>query len=711
MPAPLHKNISALFAPKSVCVLGASRDPGKIGHILLNKMLQGAFSGKIFPINPYADKILGLATLRKPGDIPALHLPLDLAVICLPAGQVPQALAELGELPARAAIVVSTGFSETGSWGRQLEEEAGEIARRYGIALLGPNSVGLYVAGCGLRATFMKGKPSSGDIGFFSQSGALCAAMFDWAADKNFGFSSFISLGSKVLLDESDMLAYLAEDPATKVIVGYIENVSDGPKFLQCAHSATRKKPVILFKAGRAGARGELGERVVLRDGQDLAYEAAFRQTGIIRATEIEDLFSMAQAFASCALPQGPSMAVVSNGGRIGTAAAEACPANGLILAPFGGGTVETLRRGLPPYAFCRNPVDLLADASPERFAAAAATVLKDPAVHSLLLIAGISVLGDFDGLPDAVSALPNPEHKPILACLMGGEGVALARRRFFECGIPCYSFPEPAIKALGAMYRQSLWKDNHLPVEVDYRHDTRRARAVIEQAVADRLTELGEYHVQEILSAYEIPSLESRLARTSAEAVQLARQCGMPVALKIASPHILHKSEVQGVALNLDSPEKVRTAFMDITARAGRLRAEAYIAGCIVQNMAPKKARELVISFKRDNSFGPMIIFGPGGDLRAFNDVSCRLAPLSLDDVHDMPREIRTYPVLAGLDGEKAVNFTVLEDILLILSRIALEFPEIQEFECNPVLADSTGVQVAGARILLAPFALEKSG
>ncbi|MDR2800112.1 MAG: acetate--CoA ligase family protein [Desulfovibrio sp.] len=704
MPARLHNNIAALFAPKAVCVLGASRDPAKIGHILLRNILRAGFPGKIFPINPCADKILGLDSLRKPADIPEGCRPLCLAVICLPAEQVPEALCELGRLPTRAAVIISAGFSGSDGRGVELEEKLAAIASDFEIALLGPNSIGLCVAASFLNATFVEGGLLPGYTGFFSQSGAFAAAMFDWAADKNFGFSSFVSLGGKVALDESDMLAYLADDPHTKVIVGYIEDVSDGPRFLRCAHNATRKKPVILFKAGCGG--GSFAGSFGMRISQDLAYDAAFTQTGVIRAKEIRDIFGMAQAFSSCSLPAGPALAVVGNGGRIGAVAADLCLENGLIFAPFSGMTTERLETRLPSYVSVRNPVDLMAGATPERFAEACAAVLGDPAVNSLLLFAAASVRGALDGLPQAVSSLPNPDKKPILACLMGGVGVAQARRSFFECGIPCYSFPEPAIKSLAALYRQSLWKDNHMPVEIGYRHDKGRARAAIEQAAAEHLLELRGYYALEILSAYEVPCLDARLARTEAEAVQIARLCKGPVALRIASPHILRKGEEAGAALNLEGPDEVRAAFADITSRAGGRQTK--ISGCIVQAMAPKNARELILAFNRHNSFGPVLLFGLRDYIRLFDDLSCRLAPLALDDASDMLREVRAFPVLTGLDGQEPVKLTALEDILLILSQIAVDFPEIQELECNPVLADPAGANVGGARILLSPAALE---
>jgi len=374
-----------------------------------------------------------------------------------------------------------------------------------------------------------------------------------------------------------------------------------------------------------------------------------------------------------------------------------------LSLARLSPDTIGSLKEQLPSYAALYNPVDVVSDAPAERIVTTTATVLRDPGVHALLILSASTAHEPLDSIADAIAALPNPERKPIFVCLMGGANVAQARRNFLKRGIPCYPFPEQAIDALAAMYRQSKWKENPLPVEVGYRHDRSRAAGIIEAARAERIFELSEYQSQEILRAYEIPCLEAKLARTSDEAVQIARHLGGPVALKIASPHILHKTDVRGVALHLDTPDKVRAAFTEITSRANRLRKDAYIAGCLVQAMAPKNSREVIIGFKRDRRFGPIVIFGLGGiHVEAFKDISCRLAPLSLDDVHDMVREIKAFPILAGMRGEKAVKFTALEDILLIMSQLALDFPDIQEAECNPVLANEDGAQVADIRILL---------
>lgn len=712
---PLYENISALFSPRSIAVIGASRHSEKIGNILISNLLRAGFAGAIYPVNPHAGTILGLPALCKPADIPQEHRPLDLAVICLPAEKTAAAMEELGALPTKAVILVGAGFKEAGRPGAQLEDEVAALAGHHHMALLGPNSLGLLNCAKNLNASFAEGDPVAGDIGFFSQSGAFCLAIFDWAREQNFGFSSFVSLGNKARINESDMLIYLANDPATKVIVGYLESVENGPRFLHSAQIATRKKPVILLKAGRteAGARAASFHTGAL-SGTDKAYDAAFRQTGIIRANRTEDLFGMAQAFASQPLPRGPGLAIITNAGGPGIVATDACVASGLSLARFSQETLAALKNTLPPYAAIYNPVDVadVMSKTPEHvMAEAAAIVLEDPAVHSLLILAAPTAHSPIAAMAASIAAMPNPRQKTVLACLMGGPGVSEARRILTEGRVPCYPFPEPAVDAIAAMYRQSQWKEYPLPVEVGYRHDSSRARAIIEEVKARNAGVLTGLHVQGLLRAYEVPVLEAKLARTSDEAAQIARQIGGPVALKISSPHIVHKTDIQGVALHLDTPDKIRTAFLDITARAKRLHKEAYIAGCMVQPMAPKNSRETVIGFKRDPTFGPLVFFGLAGiHVEAFKDIACRLAPLSLDDAHDMVREINAFPILAGMRGEKPAKFTAIEDILLIMSQLALGFPEIEEVECNPVLVNHEGAFVADARVTLSHHAKSPS-
>lgn len=700
----LQGPLSPLFNPKSIAIIGASENPAKIGHIVLNNIMNG-FKGKIFPVNPAGRNILGLDALRKVRDLPPEERPLDLAVITIPAASVPEALRDLAEVGCRTAIVISAGFKEVGGVGAQLEEEIKRLSAEHGIRLLGPNCLGLINTKTGLNATFAHGFPKPGNIGFFSQSGSLCISLLDWANSQQIGFSSFISLGNKATLDETDILSYLAGDPDTKVIVGYLESIERGPAFVHEAQMITRQKPVILMRAGNtaAGARAASSHTGALA-GPDMFYEAAFKQTGIFRVRKSAQLLNLAQAFATQPLPAGPGVGVITNSGGPGIIAADACEKAGLSLSRLSSETTNKLKELLPSFAAFFNPVDIIGDTGAERLAQSVETVLTDRRVQSLLIILAPTGLSRVEDMAAAVlPVLRKYRDKPVFCCLMGGKSADAAHAMMGEAGYPCYRFPESAVGAIQAMYQYSQWKLMPLPVEVGYRRDLNKAGRVIREARENRIIELVEFQAQELFKAYEMPMLKSKLARTSEEAVQIARQFGQPVALKIASPQISHKTDVNGVVLGLSEPPAIRNAFIEITSRARRLRPEAYIAGCTVQVMAPQGSREVIVGFKRAERFGPMVVFGLGGiHVEIFKDVSCRLAPLSLEDVNSMIREIRAFPILAGHRGEKGINFNALEDVLLIMSQLAQDFPEIQEAECNPVLVSEQGAVVADMRVIL---------
>lgn len=697
--------LAPLFNPKSIAVIGASDNPAKIGHIVLANIIKAGFEGKIVPVNPAGKNILGLETLRKIDDLPDNLRPLDLAVITVPAQSVPAVIQELGAVACKTAIIISAGFKETGATGAAFEAEISRIAKESGIKILGPNCLGLINTKAKLNVTFGHGYPAPGNIGFFSQSGSLCISLLDWANSQNIGFSSFISLGNKAVLDETDMLSYLANDPDTKVIVGYLESIERGKAFTQEAQMLTRKKPVILLRAGHtaSGARAASSHTGALA-GPDMFYEAAFKQTGIFRARRVSQLFNIAQAFATQPLPTGPGVGIVTNSGGPGIIAADACEKAGLSLSKLSSETTNRLKELLPSFAAFFNPVDIIGDTSTSKLAESVKIVLEDQRVQSLLIILAPTALSNVDDMAQAIlPVLQTHKEKPVFCCFMGGTSVDNAYNLMSEAGYPCYRFPEAAMEAIQAMYEHSQWRLKPLPVEVGYRRDLNKAEKVIKEAKANNVIELVEFQAQELLKAYEMPMLKSKLARTSEEAVQIAKQFGQAVALKIASPHISHKTDVNGVMLDLSEPTAIRNAFIEITSRARRLRPEAYIAGCMVQAMAPSGSREVIVGFKRAERFGPMVVFGLGGiHVEVFKDISCRLAPLSLEDVNSMIREIRAFPILAGARGEKGINFNALEDVLLIMSQLAQDFPEIEEAECNPVLVSEQGAVVADIRVIL---------
>jgi acetyltransferase len=697
-----NPNIHALFEPDSVAIIGASAAPGKIGNLILSNMVDAGYQGKIFPVNPKADVICGLPVYK---DIPSLPGPLDLAVICVPPKAVIPSVQELVKLPTKAISVITAGFKEIGREGYHLEEELKKICNENQVALLGPNCLGHISTPEDLNASFAACKAHKGNIAFFSQSGALCAAILDWASGNNIGFSRFISLGNKAVLDEADMLSYLSEDKHSKVLLGYNEGIENGTKFMKIAREVTARRPVIMIKSGTtaAGAKAASSHTGSIA-GSDQAYTAAFRQTGIIRVTDVASLFVLAQAFSTQPLPDGPNLAIITNSGGPGILAADAAENSQLMLAKPSAATVEKLAAFLPPFASLYNPIDIIGDAPAERYAKTLEIVLQDEWVHSVMVLMSPTASAEPEPTAKAMIELYEKYKKPIFGCFMGDPTVAKGREMLQNAGIPCYAFPEPAIFAINAMYQYAERKKRPQPVEVCYRRNYDMAKKIIDDVKSQGAMEIVEFQAQGILKAYEIPVPQTELARTSDQAVKIADRFGYPVVLKIASPQISHKSDVGGVKVNLQSADEVRSAFMDITSRAIRLRKDAFISGCLVQAQAPKGSKEVIIGFKRDPQFGPLILFGLGGIyVEVLKDVSFRLAPLTLDDAQEMIREIKSYPLLRGVRGQAPVDFKAIEDILLIMAQFALDFPEVAEAEFNPVLVSEHGAVVADIRAVLA--------
>jgi acetate---CoA ligase (ADP-forming) len=693
--------LNALFSPDEVAILGASGNVEKIGHQVLANLVGAGYQGRIYPVNPKGGEILGLEVVSSVLELPER---LDLAVICLPRDLVIPSLKELVQRRVKAVIVITAGFKEVGGQGYYLEEEIKAIAAEHGIALLGPNCLGLMNTASRLNASFATGQPIAGKIGFFSQSGALCVAILDWALGENIGFSKFISLGNKAVLSESEMLRHLGEDSASKVILGYIEGVEKGQEFLRVASEVTRKKPVIMIKSGTtaAGAKAASSHTGAMA-GSEQAYQAAMRQSGIIRVRELEMLFHLADAFASQPLPTGPNLAIVTNSGGPGILAADACEKSNLFMANLSGETIEKLKEFLPTYASLYNPVDIIGDATAERYARTLEVVVKDPLVHSLLVMLTPTASVQVEDTARTIADVASRSDKPVFACFMGKMRVAAGQQILRDAGIPCYTFPEPAIRSIEAMTSYHEWQNRPYPVQVCYRRDKTWAEKIITEARAKGFTEIVEFQAQGLLRAYELPVPQTLLARTSDEAVKAADKIGYPVVLKIASPQISHKSDVGGVKVGLDTPEAVHTTFLEITSRAQRMAKDAFISGCLVQAMAPKGSKEIIVGFKRDPQFGPLVMFGLGGIyVEVLRDIAFRLAPLSLSDAYEMIREIKSFHLLQGVRGEDPVDLKAIEDIILTMSQMALDFPEVYEAEFNPVLVGPKGALVADVRLTL---------
>lgn len=695
------ETLHALFYPETVAVIGASASPGKIGHTVMSNMIEAGFRGKLYPVNPRGGVIEGIPAVR---DVAELPRGLDLAVLAVPREHVVPSMEALAARSVRAVIVITAGFKEVGKEGYHLEQELKALCETHSTAMLGPNCLGMMNPAHGVNASFAAGQPRDGSIAFFSQSGALCVAILDWALGENIGFSKFISLGNKAVVDEADMLGYLDGDARTRVILGYIENVEHGEAFLRQARAVCRNKPVIMIKSGTtaAGAKAASSHTGAIA-GSDQTYTAAFHQSGVIRVADVASLFNLAQAFSTQPLPRGPNLAVVTNSGGPGILTADIADRSRLTVAELSQRTIARLQEFLPSYAAFYNPVDIVGDADAKRYRKTLDVVADDPVVHSLLVLLTPTASVEIEKTAEAVIHTARKCGKPVFACFMGKTRVARARTMLMEAGIPCYSFPEAAVRSIESMYEYYLWKHRPEPVYAEFPRDRDLALRVIREHEERREPEIVEFQAQEVLRAYGLPTPRTVLARSSDEAAAAAEEMGYPVVLKIASPHISHKSDVGGVKVNLrDAGEVVRT-FKDITARAQRMRSDAYIAGCLVQEMAPPGVKEVIIGFKRDEQFGPMLMFGLGGIyVEIMKDISFKLAPLSRQNAFEIVREIKSYMLLKGLRGEKPVNFAALEEIILVMSQMALDLPQVWEAEFNPVLINHERAIVADVRMTL---------
>lgn len=700
------ENLHAFFHPDTVAVVGASGTPGKVGHTIVSNMINAGFKGRLIPVNPKGGSILDLPVVT---DVAELPRSLDLAVVSVRREFVLPTLEALAGIKCKSCIVITAGFKEVGRDGYHLEEQISDVCREHGMALLGPNCLGMINAPAGVNASFAAGQPDAGSIAFFSQSGALCVAILDWALGAGIGFSKFISLGNKAVLDEADMLGYLNTDEETRVVLGYIENVEHGDKFLQQARIVSRNKPVIMIKSGTtaAGAKAASSHTGAIA-GSDQAYDAAFQQTGVIRVGDVETLFNLAQAFSEQPLPKGPGLAIVTNSGGPGIIAADTTERSSLSMAQFTPATVQKLQELLPSYAAFYNPVDIIADADAERYRATLGIVAEDPMTHAIMTLLTPAGTVEIEQTAQVIIDTARKYGKPMFAVFMGKKRVATAGQMLRDAGIPCYAFPEPAVKSIEAMYEYGLWRNRPHPEYPAMDRDTDRARSVIEAAMTRGEGEVVEFQAQEVLKAYGLPTPETRLARSSDEALAAAESIGYPVALKIASPQISHKTDVDGVKVNIPDPEALLATFRDVTARAQRMRPDAYIAGCLIQEMAPSDSREVIIGFKRDDQFGPLLMFGLGGIyVEILKDISFRLAPLSQDDAKDIISEIKSYMLLKGLQGDKPVDFETLQQIILAMSRFARDFPMVLEAEFNPVLVNHDRAVVADVRLTLDPKAM----
>ncbi len=680
--------LEGMFNPKVVAIIGATPKEGKVGNILLKNLKN--FKGKVYAVNPKYEEILGFKCYPNIESIPD---DVDLAVIAVPAKAVPEVLESCGRKGVKNVVVITAGFKEAGNYA--LERRITEICRRYGINMVGPNCLGIINTHNNLNATFSKVMPPKGNIAFLSQSGAFILAVLDWAKSNNVGFSKIVSLGNKAVLDESDFMRFLAEDDKTDVIMLYLEGVSDGKKFMDVAKEVSKVKPIVAVKSGRteAGAKAASSHTGSLA-GSFVAYRTAFRQSGVVEAESIEDLFDYTLILRRIRSISG-GIAIVTNSGGPGVIAADAVEEFGLNLAKFDKKTIDRLKSILPPIANVYNPVDVLGDADAERFGKALKIVEEDPNVGAIIAILTPTAQIDFVKASEFVASV----DKPIVTCFMGGETVADAINLLKKHGIVNFLDPVKAVKSLNSVKKYELMKiklEREVEsIEIDV--DTDNARKIVEKYRDRRVLTDKSF---DILKSYGIPVPPYGVARTAEEALEIADEIGYPVAMKIVSPDILHKTDVGCVKLNVDR-EKVIPTFYELVKRAeDYLKAD--VEGVMVQKMMPA-GREVIVGMKRDPQFGALIMFGMGGIyVEVFKDVSFRIAPISKSDAYEMIKEVKSYKILKGVRGEKPSDIDSLVDVLLRISKLSLDFEEIVEMDLNPIFVYEKGCCVVDAKIVL---------
>jgi acetyltransferase len=680
--------LDAFFKPKSVAVIGASSNVTKLGHAVLKNLIEGGYSdfGEIYPINPKASDILGLRASKSVLDVPN---PIDLAIIVIPYPYVPDALRTCGEKGIPAAIVISAGFREAGMEGLERERELITIAQEYNIRLIGPNCLGVIDTYTPLNASFAAGTPPSGPMAFMSQSGALGTAVLDIALAGRLGLSKFVSLGNKADVEEIDLLEAWAEDDDTRVILIYSEGMPNGQKFIEVARRITQHKPVIAIKSGvtQSGTRAVSSHTGSLA-GSEQAYQAAFQQAGILRAESMEALFDMALAIGYQPELTGNRIAIITNAGGPGILATDALEQANLSIARFEYETIHALEQYLPDAASAANPVDVLGDARADRYLFALDTVINDPNVDGLLVVLTPQAMTEIEATATAIGEAAQNTDKPILTSFMGEASVEDAIDILTKHGIPNYPFPKRAALAFRAMadYREN--KSRPIPEFVHFEVDQEAVQSVFQLVRSERRVSIGDSEAREILKAYGLRIPQSQVTENPDQAIEIASQLGYPVVLKIASPDILHKTDVGGVKVGLQNAEDVRDAFELMVYRAQRYLPEARIWGCLVQEMVPQGGLEVLVGMNRDPQFGPLVTFGLGGIyVETLKDVTFRVAPFSSLEAEEMLSEIRARALLDGVRGQPGFDKAAIVDTLLRIAQLVQDFPEIIELDINPLM------------------------
>lgn len=698
--------LRTLFTPTSVAVFGASNAADTFGGILFTNLLENDFKGKLYAINPRYEKIRDIPCYPTIHDVDE---PVDLAVIATPANTIPEIIEVCGQHGVKNAVIISAGFSETGSQGTKLEKLMVASAKRYGLRFIGPGCLGIINPSIGLNATLITGKVRTGNLALISQSGALCTAVIDWAAD-DIGFSTVLSLGGSADIDFGEVLDYLVSDPQTQGILMYIEGIHLARSFMSGLRAAARIKPVILIKSGRHEiAHAAVKSHSTVLIGRDDVFEAALQRAGVVRVATFGQLFSAAVTLASRYKAHGNRLGIVTNGGGPGVMAIDRAADLGIPLATLSAATIDALNREMPPAWSRSNPVDILGDASTERYRRAVTICLQDPQIDAVLVILTPQAFVNPWEVAQTLIEVANESPKPLLACWMGGTQSRESRRLFSHARIPQFRTPEAAVEAF--YYLSSYHQNQQLLLQTPAASpgsaevpDVEGARTIIESVLAERRKVLTDMESKALLGAFRIPVVSTAIARSASESLVLAESMGFPVAMKINSPDILHKSDIGGVKLNIQSSTGIREAFKAIIQQVRIKRPDARIDGVTVERMSNKPhGRELAVGISRDPVFGPVITFGMGGTLvDVLGDAAVSLPPLNLYLVNTMIHKTRAAKLLGEFRHLPPVKRESLEDVLLRVSEIACELPWVQSLDINPLIIDENGAIAVDARIVV---------
>ena len=684
-------SLDLFFDPKSVAVVGASRQKGKVGHEVVAGLIAGEFEGDIFPVNPNANEVEGLTCYPS---LKAIGATPDLVVIVVPAKLVPGVMNECSTLRVKAVIIITAGFKEVGDEGKRLEEQIVQIATRSGIQVVGPNCLGIMVPDKKLNASFGGELPATGAVGYVSQSGALMTAILDMARANDIGFSTMVSIGNKSDVDELDVMVAFGTDEKTKVIAGYLESITDGDKFVRHMEMISQDKPVLLIKSGGTGAGAKAASsHTGSLAGNETAYEVIFDRAGIIRCPSVRTQFDYAQAFVNQPLPSGDRVAVITNAGGPGIMTADAIERKGLTFAELSQETIAKLTETLPAAANVQNPIDVLGDALPDRYEFAMEVVLADPGVDAVIVVLTPQAMTDCTETAQAIlRAVEKAPEKTILASFLGGPKIADAIGLLRRGGVPQYDSPESAVTTLRVMNDYVAWRKRPKRVVKLFPVNRRKVEQIVERHIRRGVREIGERESKEMLEAYGFVTPKGMIATSVEQAANIAEQLGYPLVMKIWSPDIIHKSDIGGVRVGLNNAQQVADAYELMMHRVSKKMPDAEIHGVLLQEMC-KDGMEVILGMHRDPNFGPMIMFGMGGvTVEVLKDVSFCLAPVTSQEAFDMLARTKAYQLLEGVRGREGVDIGAIVEGIQRLSQLVTAFPDIQEMDINPFVVGPEG-------------------